>query len=619
MIPRDAEAIRAAAAVSSPDPFPPGASRRDVGWLYAPGDYELGVLHRLVRDGFAANRFVHYADNHAAPSPTVVFRHRDGDSRLVSVPEGEAAALRVPDGTEAGDWSIVGSGASAGIRWGGDEAPHRLDEPMESVELAPHSTPGVFTAPATVLGRPVFRADGTPRIVSGESLAEALADGVAETRHELVARADGRWTTRHRLGFRYLRVIGAEVDAVTVEASIRPIGDAGAFVCSDDLLNRIWGVSAYTIRLCLQGLVLDGVKRDRMPWIGDQALNTISNAYSAGDGGIVRDGLVALGRVRHGYVNGIADYSLWWLIDQELYQRYFGDHAHLASEAALIDAFVSRLADECGEDGVLRPGQAGFAGISGAVLIDWGVRVEAGRDLTALQVLWRWALQCAASLLARVEHPGAGRWAALAETLARTLRERAWDPAAGAWREYLDPSPTGTAYPNFLAVLSGMDVGPGVVAAVREGRVGTPFMTAFSLRALAQLGESGEAMRRVRRLWGPILEAGATTFWEEFTRGGESPYAMYGRPFGKSLAHAWGAGPAALLPELVLGVRPEADGWAAFSVAPELGDLSWASAVVSTPYGSIVVVAEDGRVTVDVPAGTRLLHPPTEGPARVSW
>lgn len=619
MIPRDAEAIRAAAAAFSPDPFPAGAARGAVAWLYAPGDYELAVLHRLVRDGFAANRFVHYADNHAAPALAVVFRHQDGEERLVAAEDGGAAALRLPAGTDAAEWTIGGTGEPAQLRLGSDEPPHRAEEPTECLPLVPTGAPGVYAAPATVLGRPVFRAEGAPRIVSGESLAEALADGTPETRHDLVALPGGWWTSEHRLGFRYLRVLGAEASALSVAASIRPLGEAGVFLCSDDGLNRIWGTAAYTIRLCLQGLVLDGVKRDRMPWIGDQALNTLSNAYSAADGGIVRDGLVALGRARHGYVNGIADYSLWWLIGQEFYQRYFGDRPHLEREAPLIDSSVARLAAECDERGVFRPAQGGFAGISGPVLIDWGVRIEAGRDLAALQLLWRWALQSAASLLERVAHPGAARWRSLAETLGRTLRKEAWDPDVGAWREYLDPSPTGDAYPNLLAVLSGMDVGPGVVAAVRDGRVGTPFMTAFSLRALAQLGERAEAVRRIRDLWAPMLGGGATTFAEEFNREGESPHEMYGRPFGKSLAHAWGAGPAALLPELVLGVRPEEEGWSVFSVDPELGALAWATAVIPTAHGAIVVVAEEGRVTVDVPAGTRLSHPPTVGPARVSW
>jgi hypothetical protein len=30
--------------------------------------------------------------------------------------------------------------------------------------------------------------------------------------------------------------------------------------------------------MCMQGLMTDGIKRDRMPWAGDQALSTLCNA-----------------------------------------------------------------------------------------------------------------------------------------------------------------------------------------------------------------------------------------------------------------------------------------------------------------------------------------------------
>lgn len=572
--------LRAAARSFSPDPFAAGTEPA-IEWSYAPGDSELLTLHRLVREGFAANRFVHYAENFPAEPPLRQFRRGTEVLRAVAV--------------RGSGWRVLGDDGwvAAVVRRGGARPPHEAGEPEVTLPLHPLGD-GMWDAGATVLGRPVFRCVGVPVLFSGESPAEALAEGVAETRHDVRELGDGRWTTVHRLGFRYLRV--ADAAEVSVVASIRPVPRPGVFLCSDDELNRIWGVAAYTIRLCLQGLVLDGVKRDRMPWIGDQALNTISNAYAVGDGGIVRDGLVALGRP-DGYVNGIADYSLWWLIGRGLYARYFG--------GSVPPALVDELLAECGDDGVFRPRGEGFGGIAGSVLIDWGVRVEPGRDLTALQLLWYQALRS-------VDSP-------MAPVLRATLYERAWDAGAGAWREYLDDSPSDTPYPNLFAVLSGIGHGEGAVAAIRSGAVRTPWMTAFVLRALAAAGHPEEAIERMRARWAPMLAAGATTFWEDFTAPGESPYEMYGRPFGKSLSHAWGAGPAALLPELVLGVRPESDGWATFSVQPRLGELEWASAVVPTPHGDIVVEATRDAVTVEVPAGTRLLQPDAVGPARVSF
>src|SRR5690625_6234892 len=81
---------------------------------------------------------------------------------------------------------------------------------------------------------------------------------------------DGQWRSANRLRFRYPRLEGAE--QVRTEAAVRPVAAPGAFTCSDRTLNGIWETAAYTTLLCQQGLALDGVKRDRMPWAGDQAL-----------------------------------------------------------------------------------------------------------------------------------------------------------------------------------------------------------------------------------------------------------------------------------------------------------------------------------------------------------
>jgi len=123
----------------------------------------------------------------------------------------------------------------------------------------------------------------------------------------------------------------------------------------------------------------------------------------------------------------------------------------------------------------------------------------------------------------------------------------------------------------------------------------------------------------VRAIWGPMLDRGPGTFWEEATL--DDHLAMYGRPFGRSLCHAWASGPAAILPEAVLGLRPLDDGWARFEVLPALGELEWASAVVSAPGGDIVVVADAATVTVHVPADAVLVREghAVPGPATVEW
>ena len=694
--PRTADAVRRWALERSPQPFDDGDVVRpasDSAWVYGPGQYELALLSRLVDEGFAANRHVHYPRNHGRvaasvgftalatdaaevrlrisgtvvaasidgspvePEPTGEIGH--GGLRLtlpragaevrleVAADEGRPAAVAMEAAAPLHDWHASIEGAAPEPvrgRAGGDVPPH-LD-PVGTVDVVARGIrDSLYDVGAPVLGRPVLPPGPRPVVSSGESIEETLADPEDhETRHDLVELPGGGWTTRHPLGFRYLVVRSdAPLDAVTVRASVPVVARPGAFACSDDQLTRIWAAAQYTLRLCMQGLMIDGIKRDRMPWAGDQALSTLANAYALGEGGVVADGLVALGRPDHGYVNGIADYSLWWVVNSDLRLRCFGDEPFARSEADRLDGFVADLARHAGHDGVFRPvsQRGGFVDSGpGSVFLDWGLALEHGRDPVALQMLWYWALRSAERVLGRTGHPGAERWAALADTLEATLRDRAWLARHGRWADYLDAreSRRPATYANFLAVLAGMhdtdvvrgtdgaavdtgvDVPPGVIDAVRVGVAGTPFMTAFRLRALLAAGDAPAVLDEVRSTWGAMLDRGPGTFWEESSIDDE-PFAMYGRAFGRSLCHAWASGPAAILPEAVLGLRPLDDGWSRFEVRPDLGDLEWAAAVVPAPGGDIVVVADVGSVTVQVPSGSVLVREghAVPGPAAVEW
>ncbi|NEM90965.1 alpha-L-rhamnosidase C-terminal domain-containing protein [Galbitalea soli] len=646
----------------------------DAVWIYPAGILELAMLQRIVHDGFAAGRHVDYPatarevparaefrmtdpgpDPRATPAtllrelqpaPGCAAEFVDGVMVVTSAdrlvpPALLVPALLVPTGRAAPPAPIearVGAGPwePATLRRGPlGRPPHRAEQPTTVVPM--REVAGMFELEQPVLGRPVIHCNGVPTLVTGESRDEARAAAAdQESRFDLVQRADGSWTSVHRLGFRFARVTiepgtttAAAPAAITVEVEAAQTAHPrrGAFACSEARLTEIWSVAADTLELCMQGLMVDGIKRDRMPWMGDQALTALSNAYAVGDAQIARDSLVALAQLDHGYVNGISDYSLWLLVTAGTLVRFLGE---LDLAAAHLDEHLERLRAHADEHGVLRPPALPDTFVR--VFIDWGVTVDPGRDSTALQLLWFWAV----STVARLQGEGS-RWAGYAETIRRTVIDRAWDDRAGVWREYLDDIAGTSPYPTVLAILSGAGgrLTPGVLDALREAeRVGTPFMTSFALRALAMAGDPGLAVDRIARLWGAMLDEGARTFWEDFPEpDGGSPLAMYGRPFGRSLCHAWASGPAALLPEIVCGVVPLADGWRRVRVEPLLGALDWATATVPTPFGALRVEARREQatetvasrataVTVWLPAGVTLERADGStqaGPGEVRW
>lgn len=138
--------------------------------------------------------------------------------------------------------------------------------------------------------------------------------------------------------------------------------------------------------------------------------------------------------------------------------------------------------------------------------------------------------------------------------------------------------------------------------------VGTPYMAGFENIAVSQMGNIDYMLNQVTEYWGAMLEKGATTFWEAYDaeEEGAELYAFYGRPYAKSLAHAWSAGPAFFLPSEIFGLRLLEDGFKRFSLDINLGYLEWAATTVPTKYGDITVHADTENVEISIPSGTVL-------------
>ena len=129
----------------------------------------------------------------------------------------------------------------------------------------------------------------------------------------------------------------------------------------------------------------------------------------------------------------------------------------------------------------------------------------------------------------------------------------------------------------------------------------TPYMRFYEMDALMRAGRHEEVLSAVRDYWGGMLDLGATSIWEQFdpTEEGNAHYAMYGRPFGRSLCHCWGAGPIYLCGRHLLGVRPLEAGYARYEVQPHTAGLGRISGKVPVMGGEIAVTVENGCVTVE--------------------
>ena len=133
-------------------------------------------------------------------------------------------------------------------------------------------------------------------------------------------------------GFRFVYIELTQPDtfvrfhAVQGVCMYRDIPYRGSFRCNDELLNRIYDTAAYTVHLCMQEFLWDGIKRDRMVWIGDMHPEILAIRSVFGDCEIVEESLmdIAKNNPLPCWPNVITNYSVWFLRIIYDWYRYSG-------------------------------------------------------------------------------------------------------------------------------------------------------------------------------------------------------------------------------------------------------------------------------------------------------
>ncbi len=385
----------------------------------------------------------------------------------------------------------------------------------------------------------------------------------------------------------------------------------GSFSCSDEKLTRIWNTAAYTAHVNMQEYLWDGIKRDRLVWIGDMhtEVNTILATFGYND--IVPRSLdVVRDETPVGaWMNGISAYSIWWLLIHCDWYRAFGDKAYLEEQRDYLRGLMALLATFVDEDGgeTLPEGR----------LLDWPTNDDPVAKHVGFQGLLKLALDNGAYLLREL---GEDETAALCEASAERMKAH-------------KPEPTTAKQANSFMVLAGLadpvEVNEKVL--IPGGGHGySTFMGYYIMAAKAAAGDHGGALRDMKEYWGGMLDMGATTFWEDFDldwmknagridevvpEGMVDIHGDYGNycyiKFRHSLCHGWASGPCPYLSNYVLGVKNLAPG--KYEVKPDLAWLDWAKGTYPTPKGEIKVWAHKNRagetvVDIEAPLGIEIVR-----------
>ncbi|MBO9601854.1 MAG: hypothetical protein J7496_05020 [Novosphingobium sp.] len=462
------------------------------------------------------------------------------------------------------------------------------------------------------VGAPVAQIDPLPalRLRLGESASEAMAElGERNAGNDYAVRDDTvmmPWLGVRSFGpsgFRFLRIdcagqIPVPLTHVRAVLALRNVEPSGSFRCSDQEVTRIWEVGAWTTRLNLQHHLWDGIKRDRLVWLGDlQPAAGAVQAIFGPDPAIER----SLDLIRDctpigSWMNGISSYSLWWILIHERWWWGKGDRAYLEEQRTYLAGLTALLLNAMDASGREQLGGMRF--------IDWP---SAGVDATVsagLQALLCLALGAGSRMLSILGDA-----------------PRAEQCAAGAARaRRAGQAPSASKAIAGLQALAGMIPSDPAALRILEGgaRGMTAFLGGFALETLARAGRVDRGLAIMRGYWGAMIERGATSFWEEFDvdwlegsgRIDELPdpgqrdlHGDFGRfghaGFRMSLCHAWSVAPTAWLSENVLGIRPASPGLASVSITPQLGMLDWAEGRYPTPHGLIWVRHERKNGTIE--------------------
>lgn len=453
----------------------------------------------------------------------------------------------------------------------------------------------------------------------GETKQEALAEKQAETYDIIKVERDLPLvdTTESR-AFRYIYAVSDNnivFDKISALYEYLPLTQKGSFQCSDSLLNKIYEVSLYTLHLNTREFHLDGIKRDRWIWSGDAYQSYLMNFYSFFDEDVNKRTLYAL----RGHdpvathINTILDYSFYWKIGIYDHYLYTGDTAFVRQ----IYPRMKTLMDFC----LGRTNQNGFVeGLPGDwVFIDWADMDKSG-EISFQQLLLARSLEAtalSATIANDLEY--AKKCRILSENIKKKVVDVFWSNKKNAFvhnRKDGILSETVTRYANMFAILFDyadaemkQEIRDSVILNDNIQKITTPYMKFYELASLCEIGEQKQAIDFVKDYWGGMLKLGATSIWEAYDpeQKGDEHYAMYGRPFGKSLCHAWGANPVYLFGKYLLGVKPTSPGYSSYVIEPSLGGLEWIKGKVPTPYGDIEIFMDAKTITVKTDKGEGIL------------
>lgn len=455
------------------------------------------------------------------------------------------------------------------------------------------------------------------RIRFGESVAEAMSDIGQDGATNDHAMRDFHmqlpWLGKNQTGesgFRFVRIDFLDDDAelhlreVRAIATFRDIPYLGSFKSSDERLNKIWEVGAYTVHVNMQDYLWDGIKRDRLVWVGDlhPEVATVNTVFGYNEVVPKSLDLARESTPLPGWMSGISTYSMWWIVLHYDWYMAHGNLDYLKAQHDYLNGLVDQIRSKIVD---------GKEMMDGTRFLDWPSSEDSLAVHAGLQAMTLLSLEKAAQLGVFLND--------------QSLIDRC-NQSVLALRKVVPVHNNSKQAAALMALTGLMEPSQAYedVLSVGGAKKFSTFYGYYMLEAMAKAGRYTEAMDIISTYWGGMLDLGATTFWEDFNiewlenagridelvpedkvdvHGSYGGYCYEG--YRHSFAHGWASGPTSWLSEHVLGIKIAEPGGVAYTVNPNLGDLEFAEGTFPTPFGLIRVRHErdaNGQVVSQIDA-----------------
>jgi len=401
-----------------------------------------------------------------------------------------------------------------------------------------------------------------------------------------------------------------------------PSDEKGYFKCSDDMLNRIYELGKWTVKICRQNIELDSpVHQENLLCVGDYIVESMVNNYTTGDYSLTRFDILRRAKYyvsSEGYVHN-ENYAYMWFIWLEDYYRYTGDKSIFSDVLEGMEVLLNRLRMMENEKGFIE--NVGAYGFIDWAYIDGNSMFSPPRVLgeTVTNELYYKALSVAADVYEILgDTEKYEYYKTKAERLKKIFIETFYDKEKRIYFDGLPgvtPADEGipenpdkiyyTRYSNIFAVLFGLcDINneaeimewvlrPENIEGVQ------PYFMHFVFEALSKVGLYEKYGMELLRKWQVLVEdceKGMHELWQHF------------KGYGLDYSHGWGATPTYQLPSKLLGLEILEPGFKKIRINPNLYGLKWAEIKVPTPYGEIsCYIEEHESVKLTIPDGIEVV------------